>query len=144
MSSPGQPDPNNNRSTLPDDSIGVNNPQTNIPDPAYYYPDGSTVFLVEGVLFKVPLCLLLPYWRLRLTVALFYVAKLQASLILPPSSVSSTPGDGSRRYPTGVDNLPRQLTDSSGANPIVLSNVTASQFRNYLFALLGRSVVFTT
>lgn len=108
----------NNYGPIPNDLAGTetNNIYSHnyVQDPTYYYPDGNAAFLVEGILFK-----------------------LHASLILPLDSVATRSTDDNRRYPTGVDNLPRRITDSDDINPIILTNVTASQFRNYLFALLG-------
>lgn len=104
----------NNYARSPDGPAGTNNVLIHPRDPTYYYPDGTAVFLAEGILFKI-----------------------HASLILPPESFMPSSSGNSQRYPTGVDNLPRRITNSSASKPITLPNITASQFRNYLFALLG-------
>ncbi|KAB5587842.1 hypothetical protein CTheo_8716 [Ceratobasidium theobromae] len=92
----------------------ANNPHPYPHDPKYYYPDGSAVFLVEGVLFK-----------------------LQASLIVGPRSRSPGSSLTTGQYLTDVKNPYTSITESSDNDPVRLEDVTANQFRTFLSAVLG-------
>lgn len=107
----------NNQGPIPavhDTGNNANVRSTYMRDPQYYYEDGSAVFVVDGILFK-----------------------LQASLVLGSRSTSQTLRTSSRRYSTGVGSLSREFASSTDDNPIPVLNATASQFRNFLFAVLG-------
>ncbi|CAE6529968.1 unnamed protein product [Rhizoctonia solani] len=103
----------NNQNTPPgdvsDDSILFTYPK----DTRYYQPDGSGVFLVDGVLFKV-----------------------QATAIFgsrPKVTVESNKGF----TPVYLEDILPRLPDSSIESPIELFGITKKQFRTYLLLITG-------
>ncbi|QRV83209.1 hypothetical protein RhiJN_11225 [Ceratobasidium sp. AG-Ba] len=86
-------------------------------DPEYYFPDGSAVFLVENVFFK-----------------------LQASLLAPRGASTVEFRDDASSTRVLLD-FSKSLTDQPGAadeNPVRVPSITANQFRLLLAVLLGR------
>ncbi|KAG9120012.1 hypothetical protein FRC07_004667 [Ceratobasidium sp. 392] len=78
-------------------------------DPKYYFEDGSDVFLIDGVLFK-----------------------LQGSLLTSHSDKASEFAGFMKKQLSG-----NNRRGTSDANPVEIRNIKAPQFRNILFALLG-------
>lgn len=83
-------------------------------DTTKYYEDGSAVFVVDGILFK-----------------------LQASLVLGSRASSRTSETGRAHHPTRVGILSQEVSESSDNNPVFVPNITASQFRSFLLVVLG-------
>ncbi|KAF8599761.1 hypothetical protein BDV93DRAFT_525849 [Ceratobasidium sp. AG-I] len=99
---------NQNRVSTPDTA------HTNVPGQSYvrdstYYCDDSIVILVEGTLFKFPKSILLSH--------------VSGWLHQPPK--------------IKISDIERPEIGTSDSNPLVLSGVTAQQFRWFLFLLLG-------
>ncbi|KDN42340.1 hypothetical protein RSAG8_06831, partial [Rhizoctonia solani AG-8 WAC10335] len=83
-------------------------------DPKYYYLDGSGVFLVDKILFKV-----------------------QATLIFGPRPMPFIRQAGPL-IPMYIEDIIPMLPSSNDHNPIEISGITATQFQDYLLILLGR------
>ncbi|KAH7334925.1 hypothetical protein B0J17DRAFT_672097 [Rhizoctonia solani] len=83
-------------------------------DPKYYFPDGSGVFLVEGILFKI-----------------------QATLIFGPRPVPPT-RQPEASSPVYLEDIIPRLLNSNDSSPIEIPGIRASQFRDYFLILLGR------
>ncbi|CEL56531.1 hypothetical protein RSOLAG1IB_07880 [Rhizoctonia solani AG-1 IB] len=104
-------EPTNNRGSPPrdDSSADANSVKTHPRDTRFYQLDGSGVFLVDGVLFKV-----------------------QATAIFGPrSTVKSNRGS----TPLYIEDIFPRLSGSSDTNPTELSGITKEQFRNYLLPI---------
>jgi hypothetical protein len=104
-------------------------------DPRYYFNDGGTIFLVDGVLFKVR-CTSYPekYQDDRLT-----CVKLPASLLAPNSStLSFKPFTSPALVLLDSSDTSTDRSGLNDANPIVVPDITALDFRVLLLALLGR------
>ncbi|KAB5591596.1 hypothetical protein CTheo_4944 [Ceratobasidium theobromae] len=87
-------------------------------DPKYYHSDGSIIFLVDGVLFK-----------------------LQASLIfgsrIGHDCPAATVDPFNRPTPMYLEDITSGASDSSDPSPITLAKVTVRQFRHYLLLIFG-------
>ncbi|CUA75569.1 Polyadenylate-binding protein, cytoplasmic and nuclear [Rhizoctonia solani] len=117
----------NNQNTPPgdvsDDSILFTYPK----DTRYYQPDGSGVFLVDGVLFK-----LFGAYRVEFP----YIVKVQATAIFgsrPKVTVESNKGF----TPVYLEDILPRLPNSSIEYPIELFGITKKQFRTYLLLITG-------
>ncbi|QRV83234.1 hypothetical protein RhiJN_11250 [Ceratobasidium sp. AG-Ba] len=95
-------------------------------DPKYYFEDGSDVFFIDGVLFKVRTI------DGRFNDYLVSQKKLQGSLLTSHSEKTSEFAAFIRKQISGTNRK-----GTSDANPIEIRNIKAPQFRNLLFALLG-------
>ncbi|KAG8684572.1 hypothetical protein FRC08_013625, partial [Ceratobasidium sp. 394] len=96
-------------STLSGSSGNKTPPGARTRDPKYYFEDGSDVFLIDGVLFK-----------------------MQGSLLTSHSDKSSEFSGFMKKQLAG-----NNRKGTSDTNPIEIRNIKAPQFRNLLFALLG-------
>ncbi|CAE6503031.1 unnamed protein product [Rhizoctonia solani] len=103
----------NNQNVHPDDihPSGPNSTTTYLKHPKFYYPDGSGVFLVGGILFKI-----------------------QASLIFGCRPAAGN-NDSNHMY---IEDVLPNLANSNDSHPIQLDGITASQFEGYLVTITSR------
>lgn len=105
-------EPTNNQNNPPAGGAGATTP-TLPKDPRYYQPDGSGVFLVDGILFKV-----------------------QATAIFGTRPKETA--ESNRKFnPVYIEDMLPRLAGSSDTSPIELSSITKKQFHTYLLLITG-------
>ncbi|KAJ1306213.1 hypothetical protein OPQ81_010921 [Rhizoctonia solani] len=95
------------------DDANASKTETHPKDARFYQPDGSSVLLVDGVLFKV-----------------------QATAIFG-SRPEVAPESNRKFTPMYIEDVLPRLSNSSDTHPIEVSSITKEQFRTYLLLITG-------